>query len=86
MNESPDDQNPGFESALKELEALVEQLETGELELDQSLRYFKRGVELSRHCQNLLDRAQLTIEQLSGPEEGAAPDEVEDPDQESGRS
>jgi exodeoxyribonuclease VII small subunit len=59
------DNKPGFEHALTELEALVAQLESGDLSLDQSLTHFKRGVELTRHCQSILDEAQQTIEILS---------------------
>ena len=55
---------PDFEKSLEELEALVERLESGELSLDESLRQFKRGVELTRHCQGVLDRAQQTVEKL----------------------
>ena len=59
------DNKPGFEQALSELEALVGQLESGDLSLDQSLTHFKRGVELTRHCQAILDEAQQTVEILS---------------------
>jgi exodeoxyribonuclease VII small subunit len=59
------DNKPGFEQALSELEALVAQLEAGDLSLDQSLTHFKRGVELTRHCQSILDEAQQTVETLS---------------------
>lgn len=55
---------PDFEKSLAELEALVEQLESGELSLDQSLKQFKRGIELTRHCQGVLDEAQQTVSQL----------------------
>ena len=54
----------GFEQALSDLENLVEQLESGELNLDQSLKQFKRGVELTRHCQGILEQAQQIVEQL----------------------
>ena len=54
----------GFEQALSELENLVEQLESGDLNLDQSLKQFKRGVELTRHCQGILEQAQQIVEQL----------------------
>jgi exodeoxyribonuclease VII small subunit len=60
---------PEFEEALKELESLVEQLETGELTLDQSLSRFKRGVTLTRHCQGVLDKAQQSVQQLTDPED-----------------
>lgn len=55
---------PDFEMALAELEALVTKLEGGDLSLDESLNEFKRGVELTRHCQSVLDKAQQTVEQL----------------------
>ncbi|NBB93483.1 MAG: exodeoxyribonuclease VII small subunit, partial [Gammaproteobacteria bacterium] len=48
---------PEFESALKELEELVEALESGDLSLSDSLQRFKRGVELSKHCHDMLDQA-----------------------------
>ena len=66
---------PDFEKALEELESLVEQLESGELTLDQSLQQFKRGVELTRHCQGVLEQAQQVVEQLIEPddESSAAP-------------
>ena len=74
MNEKTKDL-PDFEKSLEELEALVEHLESGELNLDQSLQQFKRGVELTRHCQSVLEQAQLTVEQLLDPqdEESAVP-------------
>lgn len=55
---------PDFEKSLEELEALVGQLESGDLSLDESLKQFKRGVELTRHCQTVLDQAQQTVEKL----------------------
>jgi exodeoxyribonuclease VII small subunit len=63
---------PDFEKALEELEALVERLESGELNLDQSLAQFKRGVELTRHCQAVLEQAQQVVEQLLDPDDEAA--------------
>ena len=59
------EQKPDFEKALGELETLVSKLETGELSLDQSLECFKRGVELTRLCQTVLDEAQQTVQTLS---------------------
>jgi len=68
MNEKSK-QEPGFEQALSDLEKLVEQLESGELSLDQSLKQFKHGVELTRHCQGILDQAQQVVEQLIDPDD-----------------
>jgi exodeoxyribonuclease VII small subunit len=62
------DNIPSFEKALAELETLVVKLESGEAELDESLTDFKRGVELTRQCQGILDQAQQTVEKLLDPE------------------
>ena len=80
MNEKKSKENAGFEQALSELETLIEQLESGELSLDQSLKQFKRGVELTRHCQAILDQAQQVVEQLIDPddESSTAPFESKD--------
>lgn len=63
------EQLPDFEKSLEELESLVEQLESGDLSLDQSLKQFKRGVELTRHCQGVLDQAQQTVQTLMDTED-----------------
>jgi len=57
-------QLPEFEQALAELEALVERLERGDLPLDEALKTFERGVELTRHCQGALKAAQQRVEIL----------------------
>ena len=53
-----------FEKALAELEALVGRLERGDLPLDEALKTFERGVELTRHCQAALKTAQQKVEIL----------------------
>ncbi len=53
-----------FEAALKELEGLVEQMEQGELSLEDSLRYFERGVALTRACQQALRAAEQKVQIL----------------------
>ena len=58
-----------FELTLAELETLVEKLEEGDQTLDESLSGFKRGIELTRECQSVLDNAQQTVEQLINPED-----------------
>jgi exodeoxyribonuclease VII small subunit len=55
---------PDFERALGELENLVERLERGDLPLEEALRIFERGVELTRHCQTSLKAAQQKVEIL----------------------
>lgn len=66
-----------FEQALGELETLVERLESGELSLDQSLQQFKRGVELTRHCQSILDEAQQVVEKLTVPDDESSAESFE---------
>lgn len=65
---------PDFEKALAELEVLVGQLESGELSLDESLERFKKGVQLTRECQQVLDQAQQTVEKLLSDGETAIMD------------
>jgi len=60
---------PDFEATLAELEKLVGKLEEGEQSLDESLSGFKRGIELTRQCQSMLDDAQQTVDQLMDPED-----------------
>ena len=55
---------PDFETAMKELEQIVESMENDQLTLDESLKQFERGVELSRICQNDLKKAEQKVEQL----------------------
>jgi exodeoxyribonuclease VII small subunit len=54
-----------FEDALNELEALVEQMESGDLSLDQSLAAFEKGVALTRQCQKALSEAELKVQKLT---------------------
>lgn len=53
-----------FEEALQTLEEIVEKLETGNLELDESVRMFERGVELSLYCRQQLQQAEGKIQRL----------------------
>ncbi len=69
---------PRFEQALAELEELVAKLESGDLSLDQSLTHFKRGVELTRHCQSILDEAQQTVEFLNNDSTTSKVEDVAD--------
>ena len=64
-----------FEASLKELETLVETMEQGDLSLEESLRHFERGVQLTRSCQQALRDAEQKVElllQKNGQEEVVA--------------
>ena len=58
-----------FESALRDLEALVEQLESGDLPLEESLKAFEEGIALTRHCQSALQAAELKVKELTENDE-----------------
>lgn len=53
-----------FEAAIKELESLVERMEQGDQSLEQSLKDFERGVELTRNCQQALKQAEQKVQKL----------------------
>ncbi len=55
---------PDFEASLAELEGIVEKLEQGELPLEESLKQFERGVQLTRLCQTALTQAEQKVEIL----------------------
>ncbi len=57
-----------LEKAMGQLEAIVEQLESGELTLDKSLQQFEKGVRLSRECQTALNEAEQRVQMLIGDE------------------
>lgn len=64
MEETPADL-ASFEAALKELEALVQRMEQGEQPLDEAMRDFERGVQLTRLCQTMLQKAQQRVDMLT---------------------
>ena len=65
--------DPGsFEEQLAELEKLVDQLERGDLTLEQSVSLFERGVHLSNACKDQLAKAESRIQVLLDPERKGA--------------
>ncbi len=65
-----DPQATNFEAALEELEGVVEQLETGELPLEESLVAFEKGVGLVIYCNQKLTEAEKKVELLVKDKEG----------------
>jgi exodeoxyribonuclease VII small subunit len=53
-----------YEAAVKELEALVERLEQGDISLEESLKLYERGVLLTRDCQESLKAAEQKVQML----------------------
>ncbi len=70
IDESAKVEDLGFEEALEELEAIVAELESGQVALDHMLERFERAMALRKHCAALLAAAEAKIEQLVD-EEGA---------------
>ncbi|MBT9499573.1 MULTISPECIES: exodeoxyribonuclease VII small subunit [Zoogloea] len=61
MVKTPTPKSPGFEAAVSELEIIVQEMENGQLPLDQALTAYQRGTALLRHCQDVLGKAEQTI-------------------------
>lgn len=57
-----------FEKILGELEGIVQQLEKGDLSLEESLKQFEQGINLARQCQDTLSQAEQKITLLSDNE------------------
>lgn len=56
---------PDFETAMTQLETLVQRMEGGDLSLEDSLKEFERGVQLTRICQQALKAAEQRVKLLS---------------------
>lgn len=71
---------PDFEAALAELEKIVEKMEAGDQSLEEALKSFQRGIELTRVCQQGLKEAEQRVEKLvqEGKEYKTEPLEFED--------
>ena len=63
---------PSFEVALERLETIVEELEGGNLTLDESIKRYEEGVKLSRLLGQTLDQAEKRIERLVAAADGPA--------------
>jgi exodeoxyribonuclease VII small subunit len=62
---------PDFEAALTELEKIIEKMESGEQSLEDALKSFQRGIELTRTCQQGLKEAEQRVEKLLAENNGA---------------
>ncbi|MBE7048615.1 MAG: exodeoxyribonuclease VII small subunit [Ruminococcaceae bacterium] len=64
-----------FEKNMAELEQIVAALEAGQIELDESLMLFEKGIKLSKTCQRLLDQAEQKVVRLTQTENGEITEE-----------
>lgn len=63
-------ENFNFEASLQQLEQLVQQMEQGNLSLEESMQAFEKGVALTRQCQQALDAAEQKVQVLMQDAEG----------------
>lgn len=67
-----------FEEALKSLEEIVSQLDTGSIDLDKAVEAYERGAKLKEHCEKKLREAQLRIEKIEVDKNGEITTKVMD--------
>ena len=68
-----------FESAMEQLENLVSKMESGDLSLEESLKAFEKGVNLTRFCQDQLQKAELKVQELNSKGEFIETDQENEP-------
>lgn len=66
MSNAPTELPQDFEKALAALEQIVEQMERGDLALEQSLAAYQQGVKLAQICQERLDQVEQQVQVLQG--------------------
>lgn len=66
-----------FEQALAELEAIVSQLESGDVALEKSIGIYERGEALRARCDELLKQAEARVEKVSSDGKGTTPLDVD---------
>lgn len=60
----PDPDSLSYEQAVEELEHIVEQIESGEASLEESMKLYERGTCLLRRCRSVLDQAEQRLSEL----------------------
>ena len=63
-------ENLSFEEAYARLEVAVAALQDGQMPLEQALRHYEEGMKLAQHCNELLQKAELRVQQLGVDGEG----------------
>lgn len=71
-----EDKNKSFETSLQELEEIAKKLESGNLNLDEAIEAFERGIKLSKECTQKLDEAEKKINILVQNENGELAEET----------
>ncbi len=64
------DKEPSFEKSIDKLEDLIEQIESGEIGLEQAIAQYEQGQALIKRCQGILDKAERRIAELTQDADG----------------
>jgi exodeoxyribonuclease VII small subunit len=59
-----------FEEAFAQLEAAVAALQDGHMPLERALQHYQEGMQLAQHCNELLQQAELSVQQLTANSDG----------------
>jgi len=85
MSSAPDPSataSPSFDDRLARLEAIVAELENGEIALEPAIARYQEGITLLKSCRGLLEGFQKQVEELSAAAEGGVSAYAGDPDRE----
>jgi exodeoxyribonuclease VII small subunit len=75
-----------FEQSLKELEKIVQELESGDLPLEEAVKKFEEGIQLSKFCSQKLDETERRITILLKNSQGNLAEEPFLPEEDTGKS
>lgn len=81
MSDKDDLSDMNFEAALGELERIVAQLESGNVELEKSIALYERGAKLRQHCEDKLKSARLKVERIVLDADGQVRAQAQDAEQ-----
>ncbi len=70
MNKKNDIKDLSFEQALSELEEIVEKLEQGDIDLEDSIGIYERGNLLKAHCEKKLESAKMKVDKIISQPDG----------------
>ena len=74
--------NLTFEEALKQLETIAEQIEQGEIGLEESITKYERGMDLVKHCREILAKAEHKIQEVHERADGTLETKAFEPKEE----
>ena len=82
----PSKSQPTFEQAVEQLEQIIDQIESGEIGLEDALKCYEQGAKMIKRCQSIIDKAEKRIAELNVGDDGElsvgdvalSPDELTD--------